>query len=597
MADDNNDSSDNGAPKARAQRPGQGTPKKTTRKRGTAAKARARKSSTTKKAAAKKTPSTKRATKKSAAKKTPKKRTRRVNTTKATKKSSSGSESAEAPKKKSSSGKTTAVGAEAPKPTEEAPKKKTASGDKAEKKKSKSGDKSAAGKTAAGEKAEKKKKHKKKKKKSGKGKKGRRAVVVAGIRTPFVKAFGALMSMDTIALGDAATKALLDATRVPPDEIDGMVWGGVILPSAAPNVGREIVLDLKLPPKVEGMTVTRACASGLQAVTLAAAAIERGDADVMIAGGSDSTSNAEVKLPQKAVQALAPLAFGKAKGVRDMLGILSQLMPITELLPKMPKIAERTTGEVMGESAESMAKRNGVSRETQDAYALRSHQRAAAAIESGRFASEVTPVTTPDGNVVHTDDIVRGDTSLAKLGKLRAAFASDGTVTAGNASPLTDGAAAVLLMSEEKAEALGLEPLAAFKSWSYVGVDPADQLLIGPALAMPKALERAGYELGDMDLVDVHEAFAAQVLSVTKALESDAFGRQRLGRDGRVGVIDWESFNVHGGSISIGHPFGATGARMVTTMANELKLRNAKTALLGICAAGGLGAAAVLERV
>ncbi len=152
-------------------------------------------------------------------------------------------------------------------------------------------------------------------------------------------------------------------------------------------------------------------------------------------------------------------------------------------------------------------------------------------------------------------------------------------------------------MSEDKAEELGLEPLAAFKSWSYVGVDPADQLLIGPALAMPKALERAGYELGDMDLVDMHEAFAAQVLSVTKALESAAFGRQRLGRSDRVGVIDWESFNVHGGSISIGHPFGATGARMVTTMANELKLRNAKTALLGICAAGGLGAAAVLERV
>jgi len=502
---------------------------------------------------------------------------------------------------KSSSGRKTAAGGEAPKKKtaagDEAPKKKTAAGDKAGKKKSKSGGKTAAGKTAAGDKAAKKKKSKKKKRKSGKGKKGRRAVVVAGIRTPFVRAFGALMSMDTIALGDAATKALLDKTRVPPDQIDGMVWGGVILPSAAPNVGREIVLDLKLPPSVEAYTVTRACASGLQAVTLAAAAIERGEADVMIAGGSDSTSNAEVKLPQKAVQALAPLAFGKAKGVRDMLGILSQLMPITDLLPKMPKIAERSTGEVMGESAESMARRNGVSRETQDAFALRSHQRAAAAIESGRFASEVTPVTTPDGTVVHTDDIVRGDTSLAKLAKLRAAFASDGTVTAGNASPLTDGAAAVLLMSEEKAEALGLEPLAAFKSWSYVGVDPADQLLIGPALAMPKALERAGYELGDMDLVDVHEAFAAQVLSVTKALESAAFGRQRLGRSDRAGVVDWESFNVHGGSISIGHPFGATGARMVTTMANELKLRNAKTALLGICAAGGLGAAAVLERV
>ena len=150
--------------------------------------------------------------------------------------------------------------------------------------------------------------------------------------------------------------------------------------------------------------------------------------------------------------------------------------------------------------------------------------------------------------------------------------------------------------AQEKAEELGYEPLAYFKSWAYVGVDPADQLLIGPALAMPLALKRAGYELDAMDLVDVHEAFAAQVLSVTKALESDAFGRQRLGRSDRVGTIDWDRFNVHGGSISIGHPFGATGARMVTTMANELKLRNAKTALLGICAAGGLGAAAVLER-
>ena len=438
---------------------------------------------------------------------------------------------------------------------------------------------------------------KKKKGKKKKGKKGRRAVVVAGIRTPFVKAFGSLMSMDTIALGDAATKALLERTRIAPDAIDGVVWGGVILPSAAPNVGREIVLDLGLPPKVEAMTVTRACASGLQAVTLAAAAIERGEADVMIAGGSDSTSNAEVKLPQKAVQALAPLAFGKAKGVRDMLGVLAQLTPITELLPKMPKIAERTTGEVMGESAESMAQRNGVSRETQDAYALRSHKRAAAAIESGRFASEVTPVTTPEGNVVHSDDIVRGDTSLEKLARLKPAFAKDGSVTAGNASPLTDGASAVLLMSEEKAEELGFEPLAAFRSWAYVGVDPADQLLIGPALAMPLALERAGYELEDMDLIDLHEAFAAQVLSVTKALESPAFARQRLGRSDRVGVLDWEKVNVHGGSISIGHPFGATGARMVTTMANELKLRNAKRALLGICAAGGLGAAAVLERV
>ena len=203
----------------------------------------------------------------------------------------------------------------------------------------------------------------------------------------------------------------------------------------------------------------------------------------------------------------------------------------------------------------------------------------------------------PGWHAVEPDTLVRADTSLEKLAKLKPAFAKDGTVTAGNASPLTDGAAVTVLMAEEKAKALGYKPLAAVRSWSYVGVDPADQLLIGPALCMPHALERAGMQLADMDYVDVHEAFAAQVLSVLKMLASTAFARERLGRDEAVGEIDPARLNVHGGSIAIGHPFGATGARMVTTLANELVLGDKQTALLGICAAGGLGAAAVLERV
>lgn len=433
------------------------------------------------------------------------------------------------------------------------------------------------------------------KKKNGWGKR-HRAVVITGIRTPFVKAFGRLMKLDTIELADAAVKALLERTDLSHDEIDGIVWGGVILPSGAPNIAREVALDLRLPAGVEGMTCTRACASGLQAITLAAAAIERGEADVIIAGGSDSTSNAPLNLPQKVVHALAPLAFGKAATPTDYLGVLSQMMPITEILPKMPRIAERTTGEVMGESAERMARRNEITREAQDRFAERSHHRAAAAIASGRFDPEVTPVETPDG-WVHTDNLVRGDTNVEKLSKLRPVFAKDGTVTAGNASPLTDGAAAVLLMSEEKARALGYKPLAAFRSWAYVGVDPRDQLLIGPALAMPEALDRAGMQLKDVSLVDLHEAFAAQVLSVTKALASKGFAEVRLGRSKAVGEIDDDRLNVHGGSLSIGHPFGATGARMVTTMANELAITGRETALLGICAAGGLGAAAVLEAV
>ena len=426
--------------------------------------------------------------------------------------------------------------------------------------------------------------------------KARRAVIVGGVRTPFVKAFGKFMKLDTIALGVASTGALIERLNLSRTEIDAIVWGGVILPGYAPNVGREIALDLKLPPGVEAHTVTRACASGMQAVTAGVAAIERGDADVVICGGSDSTSNAEIKLPQKLIHALAPLAFGKATPA-DMLGVLSQLMPISEILPKRPKIAERSTGEVMGEAAEKMARRNEITREAQDAFTVASHHRAAAAIASGRFDREVCAVDTPGGGRVHTDGLVRGDTSVEKLARLRPVFAKNGTLTAGNSSPLTDGAATVLLMSEEKAKALGYAPLAAFRSWSYVGVDPADQLLMGPALAMPYAMDRAGITLKDVDFVDIHEAFAAQVLSVLKMLGSKAFAEARLGRSAAVGDVDMAALNVHGGSVALGHPFGATGARMITTMANELAMSGKQFALLGICAAGGLGAGAVLERV
>src|SRR5687767_10137677 len=225
---------------------------------------------------------------------------------------------------------------------------------------------------------------------------GRRAVVIGGARTPFVKAFSELLELDTIALGVAAVRGLLERFPVPRNEIDAIVWGGVILPSLAPNTGREIALDLKLEPTVEAMTVTRACASGLQAITLAAASIERGEADVVIAGGSDSTSNAEVKLPQKVVHAAAPLVFGK-RTAGDVLGALSQLFPLSELLPRAPKIAERTTGKTMGESAEEMARQSEVSRAAQDELAVRSHQRAARAIASGRFAEEVAAIETSEG--------------------------------------------------------------------------------------------------------------------------------------------------------------------------------------------------------
>lgn len=424
-----------------------------------------------------------------------------------------------------------------------------------------------------------------------------RAVVVAGVRTPFLRAFGSFTPMDTVALGVAAVRELLRRTELKPAEIDGLVWGGVVLPSASVNIGREIILDMDLPRTIEAMTLTRACTSGLKAITQAVAAIECGEAEALIAGGSDSTSNAEVTMPPSLVHKAAPVVLSGKSGVMDYFRLMTKLSIRRDLIPKRPSVRERSTGELMGEAAERMAEINGISREAQDAFAVQSHHRAAAAIESGRLVEEICPVLTPDGKTVDRDNIVRADTTVEKMARLKPAFAENGTLTAGNSSALTDGASAVLIMREDKARALGLNPLAAFRSWSYDAVDPAGQMLIGPAISMPKALARAGMALSDVDLVDIHEAFAAQVLCVLKALNDDSFAREVLGADKACGELAPEAVNVHGGSVALGHPFAATGARMVTTMAYELAKTGRETALLGICGAGGVSAGAVMERI
>lgn len=427
--------------------------------------------------------------------------------------------------------------------------------------------------------------------------KKRRAVIVGGMRTPFIRAFTDFTQLQSYELGSAAVKGLLEAVPVKWDAIDGVIWGGVVLGGSAVNIGREIVLELKLPPTIEATTVSRACTSSLLTATLAAAAIERGEADILIAGGSDSTSNAQVTMPQSLVHKAAPVVMSSKSTPMDYLGLLRKLNIRQDLIPQQPSIRERTTGELMGESAEKMARRNEISREAQDRFAAQSHRRAARAVENGRFADEIVPVTTPAGKIIYADNIIRADVTEEKLAKLRPAFDKEGSLTAGNSSALTDGAAALLLMSEEKADELGFKPLAVFKSWSYDAVDPTDQLLLGPAISMPRAMQRAGLVLADIDLIDIHEAFAAQVLSVLKVLRSDEFGRQRLGLKAAFGDIDPASINIHGGSLAFGHPFAATGARMVTTMANELARSEHKTALLGICGQGGVSAAAVMEKI
>jgi acetyl-CoA acyltransferase len=291
------------------------------------------------------------------------------------------------------------------------------------------------------------------------------------------------------------------------------------------------------------------------------------------------------------------VAASKAKSLSQRVATLSHLRP-RDLIPITPAISEPSTGETMGQSADKMAKLNGITREAQDRLALRSHQQAARGLDDGRLTAEIVPVPVPPAytQMLATDNGVRRDSTYEQLASLKPVFDRPyGTVTAGNASPLTDGAAAVLLMSEERAKAMGYTPLAYIRSYAYAAVDPGEQLLQAPVLAAPVALARAGLTLRDMDLVDMHEAFAAQVLSNVQGLASKAWA-ERAGLSAPVGEVDPETLNVLGGSLSIGHPFGATGARIVTTLSNELQRRGGQFGLLTVCAAGGMGHAMVLER-
>jgi acetyl-CoA acyltransferase len=423
----------------------------------------------------------------------------------------------------------------------------------------------------------------------------RRVAIVAGLRTPFLKSGGAFADLSAVDLGAIVVNELIERSGVPPAEVEAVVFGQVIPSVNATLIGREVTLRTSLPRRTQAHTVARACATSLQAVVDAAAEIALGHADVAIAGGAESLSDAPIFASRPLAQAL--VRASKAKSLFDKARAF-QGIKAHDLAPVPPALTEPTTGLTMGESAEKMAKENGIAREAQDALALESHRRSAAAWAEGRFADEVMSVSVPPRyqTVVAKDDIIREDASLPGLAALRPVFdRGHGTITAGNASPLTDGAAAVLLMSEEKARAGGHRPLGFLKSYAFSALDPGDQLLQGPAYAAPVALDRAGMGLGDMDLVEMHEAFAAQVLSNLQAFASKRFAEEKLGRQKPLGEVDPKKLNVNGGSIALGHPFAATGARMITQALRELKRRQGKHALLTVCAAGAIGAAMVLE--
>jgi acetyl-CoA acyltransferase len=425
---------------------------------------------------------------------------------------------------------------------------------------------------------------------------GRRVAIVAGVRTPFAKSGSAFKSMTAIDLGILAVRELVERSNLDPHEVTELVYGTVVHAVTAPNIAREVTLGSGLPATVPAYTVSRACASANQAITAAAESIASGQSTVAIAGGAEVLSDIPMLLSRKLRNAL--LVASRAKTIGGKAKALASIRP-KDLAPMTPAIAEPTTGESMGQSAERMAKENGISRAEQDRWALRSHQLAAKGLDDGRLTQEIVPAYIPPDykEVLDRDNGVRTDSTLEKLAALPPVFDKKyGSVTAGNSSPLTDGASAVLLMSEAKAKALGYEPLGYIRGYAYAALDPHAQLLQGPAYAAPVALDRAGVTMKDIELMEMHEAFAAQVLSNLQALDSETFAQKELNRPRKVGIPEENRINVMGGSIALGHPFGATGGRLTITLLNELKRRGGNLGLITVCAAGALGFAMVVSR-
>ena len=423
----------------------------------------------------------------------------------------------------------------------------------------------------------------------------RRVAILGGARIPFARANGAYMEVGNQEMLTAAMSALVDRFRLKGEKIGEVAAGAVIKHSRDWNLARESALGSGIDPTTPAYDLQRACGTSLSAVAQLANRIAQGEIDSAIAGGADSASDIPLSYSPKLQRTVLSLARGKSWG--DKLSTIGSLRP-WDLAPKAPGIAEPRTGLSMGQHCEEMAKEWAIERRSQDELALASHKNAAAAWQSGFFQDLIVPF-----GDLQRDNNVRGDTSLEKLASLRTAFdpGPAGTLTAGNSSPLTDGAAAVLLGSEDWASSHGFK-VQCFIAHSetaavdFVGMSGTKEgMLMAPAYAVPRMLDRAGLKLQDFDIYEIHEAFAAQVLCTLKAWESERFCKDKLNR-AALGRIDRSRLNPKGSSVALGHPFAATGARIVATLAKQLVERGSGRGLISICAAGGMGVTAILER-
>lgn len=423
---------------------------------------------------------------------------------------------------------------------------------------------------------------------------GERIAIVSGLRTPFARQSTEFAQVPAVDLGKMVVAELLARTEIDPALIEQVVYGQVVQMPAAPNIAREIVLGTGMPVSTDAYSITRACATSFQAAANVTESIMAGNIDIGIAGGADSSSVLPIGVSKKLASSL--LALSKAKTLGQKLKIAKKLS-LRDLAPVPPAVAEYSTGLSMGQTAEQMAKTYGITRQEQDALAHRSHTLAAKAWQEGKIRDEVmTAFAEPYRSWIDQDNNIRHDSSLESYAKLRPAFdRKHGTVTAANSTPLTDGGAAILLMREGRAKELGLEVLGYIRSYAFSAIGVEQDMLMGPSFATPLALDKAGIELKDLDLIEMHEAFAAQTLANVKMFSSNKFAQEKLGRASAIGEIDMDRFNVLGSSIAYGHPFAATGARMMVQTLRELKRRGGGLALNTACAAGGLGAAMVME--
>lgn len=421
-----------------------------------------------------------------------------------------------------------------------------------------------------------------------------RVAIVAGLRTPFAKQSTAFRGISALELGSLVVNELIAKLDLDPRLIEQLVYGQVIQTPAAPNIAREIVLATGMNVCTDAYSVTRACATSFQSVVNITESIISGNIDVGIAGGADSSSVLPITVSKKLAQTLLDLS--KTKTLGQKLHVLKRLRP-KDLIPIPPAVAEYSTNLSMGQTAEQMAKTHNIDRKEQDILAHRSHTLAHQSWKEGLLSQEVMVAHVPPyQEYIERDNCIRENSDLDSYGKLRPVFdRKHGTVTAANSTPLTDGASAILLMSEGKAKSLGYHPIGYIKSYAFSAIDVWQDMLMGPSYATPIALSRAGLELEDLTLIEMHEAFAAQALANVKMFASKKFAAEKLGRSRAIGEIDENKFNVLGGSLAYGHPFAATGARLITQVCNELKRRGGGLGLATACAAGGLGAAMILE--